>query len=66
MSPWPSLATVAALLVYYVLCINVSRARAKYDVPAPKMSGLYMDYREPTNKVSNRLPSKAFPLFLTL
>ena len=39
MSPWPSLATVAALLVYYVLCINVSRARAKYDVPAPKMSG---------------------------
>ena len=39
MSPWPSLATVVALLVYYVLCINVSRARAKYDVPAPKMSG---------------------------
>ena len=39
MSPWPSLATVAALLVYYVLCINVGRARAKYNVPAPQVSG---------------------------
>jgi len=36
---FPALATVATLLVYLVLTINVGRARAKYKVPAPQISG---------------------------
>jgi len=36
---WPCLATVAALIVYFVLSINVGRARVKYKVPAPLISG---------------------------
>jgi len=39
MSPWPSLATVSALIVYLALTVNVGRARAKYKVPPPQMSG---------------------------
>jgi glutathione S-transferase len=39
MSPWPSLVTVLALALYFVLTINVGRARAKYSVPVPQMSG---------------------------
>jgi glutathione S-transferase len=39
MSPWTSLVTTFTLLVYLVLTINVGRARAKYKVPAPQMSG---------------------------
>lgn len=39
MSPWPSLATVAALIVYFVVTINVGRARAKYKIMPPAMSG---------------------------
>jgi len=39
MSPWTSLVTTFTLLVYLVLTINVSRARAKYKVPVPQMSG---------------------------
>ncbi len=39
MSPWPSLITLAALLLYFILGINVGIARAKYKVPAPQMSG---------------------------
>uniref|UniRef100_B8HYD2 Membrane-associated protein in eicosanoid and glutathione metabolism (MAPEG) n=1 Tax=Cyanothece sp. (strain PCC 7425 / ATCC 29141) TaxID=395961 RepID=B8HYD2_CYAP4 len=39
MSPWPSLVTVFALLVYLILTINVGRARAKYKVPVPQMTG---------------------------
>ena len=38
-SPWPSLVTVTALIVYFVLTANVGRARAKYKVPPPQMSG---------------------------
>ncbi len=38
-SPWPSLATVAALMVYFVVTINVGRARAKYKIMPPAMSG---------------------------
>jgi glutathione S-transferase len=39
MSPWPGLVTVFALALYFVLTINVSRARAKYGVPVPQMTG---------------------------
>jgi len=38
-SPWPSLVTVLSLIVYFVLIINVGRARAKYKVMPPQMSG---------------------------
>ena len=39
MSPWPSLITTLTLLLYLVLAINVGRARAKYKVPPPQMTG---------------------------
>jgi uncharacterized membrane protein YecN with MAPEG domain len=39
MFPWPSLVTAIALLVYFVLTANVGRARAKYGVKPPAMSG---------------------------
>ncbi|MBH8577213.1 MAPEG family protein [Nostocaceae cyanobacterium CENA369] len=39
MSPLVSLITVLALLLYFVLTINVTRYRVKYNVPAPQMIG---------------------------
>lgn len=39
MSVWPSLITVLALILYLALTINVGRARAKYQVPVPQMTG---------------------------
>lgn len=39
MSPWPSLITALTLLVYLVITINVGRARVKYKVPPPQMTG---------------------------
>lgn len=39
MSPWPSLITALALLVYLVVSFNVGRARVKYKVPPPQMTG---------------------------
>jgi glutathione S-transferase len=39
MFAWTSLVTALTLLVYLVLTINVGRARAKYNVPAPQMTG---------------------------
>ncbi|MBO0349411.1 MAPEG family protein [Phormidium pseudopriestleyi FRX01] len=39
MSPWPSLVTVSALIVYFVVTINVGRARFKYKILPPAMSG---------------------------
>lgn len=36
---WPSLVTVSALLMYFVVTINVGRARAKYKIMPPQMSG---------------------------
>lgn len=39
MTPLTALISVLALLLYFVLTINVGRARAKYQVPAPLMSG---------------------------
>lgn len=39
MSPWPSLVTVSALVIYLVLTINVGAARAKYKIMPPQTSG---------------------------
>jgi glutathione S-transferase len=39
MSPWPGLVTVFALALYFTVTINVGRARVKYGVPVPQMSG---------------------------
>jgi glutathione S-transferase len=39
MSPWVSLVTILALLLFVVVTINVGRARAKYSVKAPEVSG---------------------------
>jgi glutathione S-transferase len=39
MSPLVSLVTIAALIMFFVVTINVGRARAKYGIKAPEMSG---------------------------
>lgn len=39
MSPFPSLITALALLVYLIFTINVGRARAKYKVLPPATTG---------------------------
>ncbi|MGC9503167.1 MAPEG family protein [Baaleninema sp.] len=39
MYPWTALVTVSALLVYFVITINVGRARAKHKVMPPAISG---------------------------
>ncbi|UFP95244.1 MAPEG family protein [Gloeobacter morelensis] len=36
---WPGLVTVAALVVYYGLSLNVGRARVRYGVAPPKTHG---------------------------
>ncbi|MEM1171395.1 MAG: MAPEG family protein [Cyanobacteria bacterium P01_H01_bin.35] len=36
---WPSLVTVATLLMYFVVTINVGRARVKYKIMPPQMTG---------------------------
>lgn len=36
---WPSLITVSALILYFVVTINVGRARFKYKVSPPQMTG---------------------------
>jgi glutathione S-transferase len=39
MFPWVSLVTIAALILFFVVTINVGRARVKYGVKPPEMSG---------------------------
>ena len=36
---YPSIVTVVALIVYFLITINVGRARFKYNVVAPATSG---------------------------
>ena len=36
---WPSLITVSALILYFVVSINVGRARFKHKVSPPQMTG---------------------------
>ena len=38
-STWVSLVTIAALIMFFVVTINVGRARAKYGIKAPEMAG---------------------------
>jgi glutathione S-transferase len=39
MTPYPALVTLLALVLYFVLGINVGRARVKYKVMPPQTSG---------------------------
>jgi glutathione S-transferase len=39
MSPWVSLVTIVALILFFGVTINVGRARVKYGVKPPDMSG---------------------------
>lgn len=39
MTPYPAFITLLALILYFVLGINVGRARVKYKVMPPQMSG---------------------------
>ncbi len=39
MSPGTSLITVLALIVYFVITVNVSRTRVKFKIPGPQISG---------------------------
>ncbi|MBE9164641.1 MULTISPECIES: MAPEG family protein [Microcoleaceae] len=36
---WPSLITISALILYFILTLNVGRARFKYKVSPPQMTG---------------------------
>lgn len=36
---WPSLVTVSALLLYFLITLNVGRARVKYKVSPPQVTG---------------------------
>lgn len=36
---WPSLVTVSALLLYFLIVLNVGRARVKYKVAPPQVTG---------------------------
>ena len=38
-SSWVSLVTIAALIMFFVVTINVGRARAKYGIKPPEMAG---------------------------
>jgi glutathione S-transferase len=35
----PAIVTILALLLYFVMALRVGRARTKYDVPAPAITG---------------------------
>ena len=37
--PWTALASIAALLVYFYMALNVGKARSKFDIQAPATSG---------------------------
>jgi uncharacterized MAPEG superfamily protein len=38
-SAWPALTTLVALLLYFVTIVNVGRARVKYKIEAPAVTG---------------------------
>lgn len=59
MSPWPALVSLLALLLYFVVTINVGRARAKYGIPAPQMSG-NLDFERVLRVQQNMLEQLVF------
>lgn len=59
MSPWPALVSLLALLLYFVVTINVGRARAKYGIPAPQMSG-NLDFERAIRVQQNMLEQLIF------
>ena len=64
MTPLTALITVLALLMYFVVTINVGRARAKYGVPVPKTTG-NEDFERALRVQQNTLEQLVFflPLF---
>ena len=59
MSPYPSLVTVSALILYFVVTINVGIARAKYQVPVPQTTG-NLDFERVLRVQQNTLEQLAF------
>jgi len=39
LSPLPALTALFSLILYFVVTINVGRARARYKIPAPQTAG---------------------------
>lgn len=64
MTPLTALITVLSLLLYFVLTINVGRARAKYGVPVPQTTG-NPDFERALRVQQNTLEQIVFflPLF---
>lgn len=64
MTPLTALITVLALLLYFVLTINVGRSRAKYGVPVPQTTG-NPDFERALRVQQNTLEQLIFflPLF---
>ena len=58
---WTSLASIGALLVYFYMAFNVTRARGTYDVAAPAITG-HPDFERAFRVQANTL--EWLPLFL--
>jgi glutathione S-transferase len=59
--PWTALVTIAALLVYLYMGLRVGRARGKYNIVAPAISG-HPDFERDFRIHANTL--EWLPLFL--
>src|SRR5258708_25261486 len=59
--PWTALVTIAALLVYFYMGLRVGRARGKYSIAAPAISG-HPDFERAFRIQANTL--EWLPLFL--
>jgi len=59
--PWTALVTIAALLVYFYMGLRVGRARGKYSIAAPAISG-HPDFDRAFRIQANTL--EWLPLFL--
>ena len=59
--PWTALVTIAALLVYFYMGLRVGRARGKYGIAAPAISG-HPDFERDFRIHANTL--EWLPLFL--
>jgi uncharacterized membrane protein YecN with MAPEG domain len=61
MSPFPALITVLTLMLYFAVTLNVGRARVKYKVSPPQMTG-DPDFERVVRVQQNTL--EQLPLFL--